>query len=224
MNLGECAITEGRTQEGVARLDDAMCSVIAGELTPLFMGLVFCGVLSACFEIADLRRAAEWTSAAVAWCESIPSGSPYHGICRVHRVEVTTLQGDWVEAETQAVRASEELLALEPAAASEAFYAIGEIRRRRGDLSGAEAAFVRAHQLGRSPQPGLSLLRLRQDRVGRRDGVAPRCSGRAAARATPARNRPRRAGRSRVGLSVTRRVRRRHVQRSKPSQPLRRTR
>jgi len=70
----------------VARFDDAMCSVIAGELTPIFMGLVYCGVLSACFEIADLRRAAEWTKAAIAWCDSIPSGSPYHGICRVHRV------------------------------------------------------------------------------------------------------------------------------------------
>jgi DNA-binding NarL/FixJ family response regulator len=164
-SLGECAIAQGRVAEGVAHLDDAMCSVVAGELTPLFTGLVYCGVLTACFAIADLRRASEWTAAAVAWCDSLPSGSPYHGICRVHRVEVTTLHGAWDQAEADAVRASEELLALEPGAAGEAFYAIGEVRRRRGDLEGAEAAFVRAHELGRNPQPGLSLLRLCQERL-----------------------------------------------------------
>ena len=165
MNHGDLAIAKGNTREGLAYLDDAMCSVIDGELSPLITGIIFCGVLAACFEVADLRRAGEWTNAAVAWCEAIPAGSPYHGICRVHRVEVTTLQGAWGEAETQAVRASEELSALVPEAAGEALYAIGEIRRRRGDLDGAEAAYVRAHEVGRTPQPGLALLRLRQDRA-----------------------------------------------------------
>jgi ATP/maltotriose-dependent transcriptional regulator MalT len=164
-NQGEVAIALGRREEGVALLDDAMCSVIAGELSPFFTGLVYCAVLSACFETADLRRASEWTSAAMTWCDSLPAGSPYHGVCRVHRVEVTTLLGAWTDAEADAVRASEELLALEPASAASAFYAIGEIRRRRGDLAGAESAFVRAHELGHAPQPGLSLLRLQQGRV-----------------------------------------------------------
>jgi DNA-binding CsgD family transcriptional regulator len=37
--------------------------------------------------------------------------------------------------------------------------------RRRGDLAGAEQAFVRAQQLGWDPQPGMALLRLAQGRV-----------------------------------------------------------
>src|SRR6185503_4785517 len=43
-----------------------------------------------------------------------------------------------------------------------AFLQLAEIRRRRGDLSAAEAAYTRAHELGEDPQPGLALLRLAQ--------------------------------------------------------------
>jgi ATP/maltotriose-dependent transcriptional regulator MalT len=44
-------------------------------------------------------------------------------------------------------------------------YEVGEIRRRRGDLAGAEDAYNRAHEVGRDPQPGLALLRLAQGRI-----------------------------------------------------------
>jgi len=39
---------------------------------------------------------------------------------------------------------------------------VGEVRRQRGDLAGAEAAYAEAHRHGRDPQPGLSLLWLAQ--------------------------------------------------------------
>ena len=96
--LGDCAIAAGESAAGLAILDDAMCSVIAGELTPLCMGIVYCSVIASCFAVADLGRATEWTNAAISWCDSVPNGSPYHGICRVHRVEVTTLLGAWPQA------------------------------------------------------------------------------------------------------------------------------
>jgi ATP/maltotriose-dependent transcriptional regulator MalT len=163
--LGRIRIAQGKLGEGVGLLDEAMCSVVAGELSPLFTGWVFCNVLSACIEMADLKRAGEWSTAAVAWCETLPETTPWHGLCRVYRVEVITLQGALTEAESQALRASEELLALAPEAAAEAFYAIGEIRRRRGELAGAETGFLRAHELGRDPQPGLALVRLAQGRL-----------------------------------------------------------
>ena len=46
-----------------------------------------------------------------------------------------------------------------------AMYEIGEIRLRKGDLAGAEAAFRQAHELGRPPLPGMALLRLAQGNV-----------------------------------------------------------
>ena len=57
---------------------------------------------------------------------------------------------------------------------AEGHYEIGEIRRLRGDLTGAEEAFRRAHELGRDPQPGLALVRLP------RDNPTPRASIRTA--------------------------------------------
>lgn len=46
-----------------------------------------------------------------------------------------------------------------PAVTGEAYYQLGEVRRRRGDVDGALAAYAAAHRLGVSPQPGAALLR-----------------------------------------------------------------
>ena len=174
-----------------------MCSVIAGELTPLCMGIVYCSVIAACFAVADLGRATEWTNAAISWCDSVPNGSPYHGICRVHRVEVTTLLGAWPQAAIDARRACDELTALSPAAAGESYYAMGEVHRRRGELALAETAFVQAHDLGREPQPGLALLRLRAGAARGRTTVAAHRSEHVFSGATAAVPAPRGPGRGR---------------------------
>lgn len=112
---GRTLITTGRVTEGAALLDEAMCSVVAGELTPMVTGWIYCNVISACWELADLRRAGEWTDAAMRWCEDLPATSaPYRGLCRIHRVELATLRGRWTEAEAEARRTCDELLAYAP--------------------------------------------------------------------------------------------------------------
>jgi DNA-binding CsgD family transcriptional regulator len=70
-----------------------------------------------------------------------------------------------VSAEAEARRACTELEDLHVVNAGAAFYEIGEIRRRIGDLDGAEAEFRRAEALGFDPQPGLALLRLGQRKI-----------------------------------------------------------
>ncbi len=162
---GRMLLAAGEVAEGFALLDEAMLAVVAGELSSLFTGWIFCLALGVVMEAADLRRAAEWTEAAMGWCESLPNGTPFHGLCRVHRVEVMNLRGAWAKAETEARRACDELLINDPRIAAEAFYAVGEIRQRMGDHATAEEAFRRAHELGRDPQPGLALLRLAQGRA-----------------------------------------------------------
>jgi DNA-binding NarL/FixJ family response regulator len=153
-------LSEGSVGQGLALLDEAMCAVAARELSALFTGWVYCLGLEACMGVADLRRAAEWTEGAMAWCDSQPAGTPFHGLCRVHRVEVLSLRGEWGRAQTEADLACDELLPNDPGVAAEAFYTAGEIRLRIGDLEAAEEAFRRAHELGRDPQTGLALLRL----------------------------------------------------------------
>ncbi|WP_262387207.1 LuxR C-terminal-related transcriptional regulator [Streptomyces sp. TRM49041] len=162
---GGVLLTHGRTAEGLALLDDAMCAVTAGELSSLFTGWIYCLALSRCMAAADLGRAAEWTDAAMRWCTEHSADNPFRGLCRVHHVEVLDLRGDWPHAEAEAARVCTELAAADAAVAGEAHYVAAEIARRRGDLDTAEAAYARAHELGRTPQPGLALLRLAQGRA-----------------------------------------------------------
>ncbi len=163
---GLAMIDTGRVQEGLALLDEAMASTVAGEVGPYFTGIIYCSLLAACLAIGDLRRAGEWSDAAAAWCATIPPDSPYPGMCRANRAEVARLRGAWPEAEAEAERACDELLAVDPGIAAAAFLQLAEIRRRQGDLAGAEAAYGRAHELGEDPQPGLAMLRLAQGKIG----------------------------------------------------------
>jgi ATP/maltotriose-dependent transcriptional regulator MalT len=163
---GQALVAAGRVREGVALLDEAMAAVVGGDLSPYFTGIIYCAVISACLELGDIGRAGEWTDAARAWCDTLAPGSPFPPMCRVNRSELARLRGSWSEAEAEAVRATDEMLAIEPGIAGSAFSQLGEIRRRLGDLAGAEAAFERAQELGADPQPGLALLRLSQRRVG----------------------------------------------------------
>lgn len=162
---GRLRIETGEVVEGLARLDDAMCDVMEGALSDLVTGWLYCLAVPICFELTDLRRAAQWNEAAIAWCATLPAGTPFHGLCRVHHVELLGLGGDWDEANAQATRACQELMDYHPSMAGESFYVAGELRRRRGDLAGAEEAFLTAHELGREPQPGLALLRVAQGRA-----------------------------------------------------------
>jgi DNA-binding CsgD family transcriptional regulator len=64
-------LANGRRAESLALLDDAMCSVTAGELSGMFTGWLYCMALTHCMAAADFARAVEWTDAAMAWC-SVP--------------------------------------------------------------------------------------------------------------------------------------------------------
>ncbi|SDM32942.1 regulatory protein, luxR family [Streptomyces sp. cf386] len=155
-------VAQGRVSEGLDLLDEAMCAAMAGELSSFFTGWVYCLGLQQCMACVDLERAAEWTDAAMRWCAAMPAENNFRGLCRVHRVEVLELRGSWEEALTEAGRTCAELLPYERRMAAEAVYLIGQIQRRRGELAAAEQSYDRTHELGRDPQPGLSLLRLAQ--------------------------------------------------------------
>jgi DNA-binding CsgD family transcriptional regulator len=162
---GLALIASGRVSEGVALLDEAMTSVLAGELSPFFTGVVYCDVIEACLRLGDVGRAGEWSEAARAWCETVPPQSPFPGMCRVNRAELAILRGAWAEAEAEASLASEELSRMNPDNSGSAWYIAGEARRRSGDGPGADEAFAKARDLGFDPQPGWALLRLSQGKV-----------------------------------------------------------
>jgi DNA-binding CsgD family transcriptional regulator len=163
---GHVLIRLGRIEEGLALLDEAMVAVTAGELAPIPSGIVYCGVILACKDAHELRRAQEWTAALTAWCGRQPDLVAFTGRCLVHRAEIMRLHGAWAEALQEARRAGERCLRGEnPAAAGEACYQRGEIHRLRGDFQAAEEAYGEANAQGREPQPGFALMRLAQGKV-----------------------------------------------------------
>ena len=146
-------------------MEEASFAAVNGELSPITTGVATCSLIAACRDLTDYRRASEWTKAAEQWCQR-ESVSGFPGVCRVHRAEVVAMGGAWDQAELELTKATAELEAYDATPPqADGFYAIGEIRRLKGDYEGAEAALREAHARGRTPQPALALIRLAEGKV-----------------------------------------------------------
>jgi hypothetical protein len=111
-----------------------MVAVTVGELSPIVTGIVYCGVILACEEVYELRRAQEWTAALARWCDNQPDLQAFTGRCLVHRAQLMQLHGDWTDALEEAQRAGRRFAeAMNQAAAAKACYLRGEVHAgRRG--------------------------------------------------------------------------------------------
>lgn len=160
---GRALVMQGRVDDGLMMLDEAMVAVTTGELSPMVTGIIYCSVIEACQEVYALRRAHEWTAALTRWCEGQPDLVPYAGQCLVHRAEILALQGAWSDALQEAQGAAERFArGVDQMAGAAAFYQQAEVHRVLGDFAAAEDAYRRASHWGWEPQPGLALLRLAQ--------------------------------------------------------------
>lgn len=156
---GRIMVANGDVEEGMGLMDEAMVAAVGGELDAITTGRVYCNMIDICEQLADYRRAGDWSDAARRWCERAGNNSGFPGVCRIHRAEIMKLRGDWASAEEEAKKASKELgtfLSFN----GEAMYEVGEIRLNMGDYEKAEESFRLAHGLGRDPQPGLAKLEL----------------------------------------------------------------
>jgi class 3 adenylate cyclase len=164
-NLGALKIASGATSDGFALMEEASFAAVNGELSPLTSGVTACRMIGACRDLTDYRRASEWIEATERYCDR-QSVAGFPGVCRVHRAEVVAIGGAWERAELELQQATSELGAYNATPPqADGFYAIGDIRRLRGDFEGAEVALREAHALGRPPQPALALLRLAQGKT-----------------------------------------------------------
>jgi len=153
-------VARGDPAAGLALLDEAVVAALGGELGTMITGVIYCAAVSMTRELGDYERAADWSAAAMRWCER-EACTGFPGLCRVYNAEIAGRLGYLEQAHGDLVRACEELQqfgALTMAAAG--FYELGEIHRRRGELEQAEEAYTRACEYGLDPEPGLSLLRL----------------------------------------------------------------
>jgi DNA-binding CsgD family transcriptional regulator len=163
---GRALVRLGRVGEAMAAFDEAMVAVVAGELSPVVVGTVYCSMLEGCQEVLEWRRAREWTEALTAWCGSQPDMVTFSGRCLIHRAEILHLHGAWPQAVEEARRAGERLThAADSWATGGALYRQAEVHRVLGDFPAADDAYQQASRWGLEPQPGLALLRLAQGRT-----------------------------------------------------------
>jgi ATP/maltotriose-dependent transcriptional regulator MalT len=162
---GHMLLKSGQVAEGLALLDEAMVAVTAEDVLPLVKGLIYCGVILACQEVYEVRRAREWTQALSDWWALQPQMVAFTGRCLVHRAEVMQLDGSWTEALEEVRRAERRFAETRNPAAGLACYREAELLRLQGDFAGAERAYREASTFGWEPQPGLAQLRLAQGRI-----------------------------------------------------------
>jgi ATP/maltotriose-dependent transcriptional regulator MalT len=163
---GRVLLQRGDIERGLALLDETMVSVVAGELSPIVTGLIYCSVIEGCQEVYALERAREWTGALERWCAAQPEMVAFSGVCLVHRAEVLQFQGAWQDASAEAQRAHARCVqAANERATAAADYQRAEIHRLHGDFEAAEEGYRSASRRGVEPLPGLALLRIAQGRI-----------------------------------------------------------
>ena len=97
--LGRAAVSQGRVEEGMGLLDEAMTVALGGESSdPLACGDACCTTLVVCDGLSDLHRAVEWCEAVVEFTER-RRFLPVQSWCRGIYGGVLVRAGDWERAE-----------------------------------------------------------------------------------------------------------------------------
>ena len=100
---GRALIKSGAVTDGLALLDEAMVTVMAGRLDPFMTGVLYCHTIAACHEIGDVLRMTRWTELAESWLATRPAEATFGAMCAVHRAQLRLLRGAWDQAELGAL-------------------------------------------------------------------------------------------------------------------------
>jgi len=137
--LGQALVEQGRVQEGMALLDEALAASLGGEPDSLDT-VVFtsCRMMVSCARCAAFERAAEWVRAASRFTERY--GCPFlFAECRLVYGSVLFQTGRWLEAERELTGAIEMSRDSVPAFFAEAMSWLAALRTAEGRLEDAEA-------------------------------------------------------------------------------------
>jgi len=147
----------GETQRGLQKQDEAAAAVLAGDVSPLIGGIVYCGLIAGCCNTGDWPRAGQWTTSFRRWCNRMQL-STFTGSCILHRAEVYAACGDIHSARQELENGAESLKRSAPWAIGDAYRVMGDIHLLRGEFSESEQAYRQAYEHGWDPYPGYALL------------------------------------------------------------------
>jgi DNA-binding CsgD family transcriptional regulator len=158
---GQTLIDQGRLDDGLDHLEEAMAILVDQDLSPRVTPWVYCAAVRGCCLARDFARARDWNRSMGRWLDSLSSlGGAYLGNCRIYRSQLMLLNGAWTEADDEIAAVCADLEGYTGWVGGHAFYQLGEVRRLRGEWDAAEDAYRRAAENGCPTQPGLALLRL----------------------------------------------------------------
>ena len=160
---GQTLIDEGRLQDGLDRLEEAMAILLNDGLSPRVTPWVYCAAVRGCCLARDFARARAWNRSMARWLDSLSAlGGAYLGNCRIYRSRLMCLNGVWPDALAEITAVCDDLDGYTGWVCGHAYYQLGEVRRLRGEWDAAEEAYRRTAEHGCPTQPGLALLRLAQ--------------------------------------------------------------
>jgi DNA-binding CsgD family transcriptional regulator len=103
--VGQALVQQGRTEEGMSLLDEAMAGVIGGEGgDPLMVAQLSCMTMVVCGSCFDLERATQWVQSLQGFIDRY--GCPFlYAECRTYYGRVLFENGDWAAAEAFLIEA-----------------------------------------------------------------------------------------------------------------------
>jgi ATP/maltotriose-dependent transcriptional regulator MalT len=139
--LGSALVASGSAEEGLSRLDEAAALAVGEEFAETVApGWALCHTVSACAEVGDFGRAAQWCRALHRWSATWHARH-FFGICRTAYGEVLATGGDWPTAEQELQSAMADLGTTRPALAAPTAVRLGRLRARQGNLTEARRLF-----------------------------------------------------------------------------------
>jgi DNA-binding CsgD family transcriptional regulator len=135
---GLAIVAGGDVRDGMAGLDAAVASALAGEVENVrIVEVICCHLIDACQRVRDLERAGEW-------CLRVEEVAARHGdaemfaTCRTHYADLLVWRGDWQAAEQTLTAACRDLGGV-PRKVADGVVRLAELRRRQGRADQAEA-------------------------------------------------------------------------------------
>ncbi len=142
--LGSALVASGAVEEGLLRLEECGAMAIGEEFAETSApGWALCHTVSACADVGDFGRAAQWCRALHTW-SAVWQARHFFGICRTAYGEVLATSGDWSSAEQELLSALDDLRPTRPTLAAPALVRLGRLRVRQGDLAQARTLFEAA--------------------------------------------------------------------------------
>jgi DNA-binding CsgD family transcriptional regulator len=135
--VGQALVQQGRTEEGMSLLDEAMAGVIGGEGgDPLTVAQMSCMTMVVCGSCFDLERATQWVQSLERFIDRY--GCPFlYAECRTHYGRVLFENGDWGAAEAFLIDAIAMSRGVFPAPHAFASGTLAELRLAQGRLEDA---------------------------------------------------------------------------------------